>query len=71
MPPMNKSSQWMLKSPFSRRFLVVDGIMDYPTIISITEAELDLDALLASVTLPSTGAAAMFSGIVRGVTEPW
>ncbi len=44
-------------------------MMDYPTITSITEAELDLDELLARVTLPSTGAAAMFSGIVRGVTE--
>jgi molybdopterin synthase catalytic subunit len=42
--------------------------MDYPTIISITKAELDLDALLARVTLVSTGAAAIFTGIVRGVT---
>jgi molybdopterin synthase catalytic subunit len=39
-----------------------------PTIISITEDELDLDALLAAITLPSTGAAAVFSGMVRGVT---
>jgi molybdopterin synthase catalytic subunit len=39
-----------------------------PTIISITEGELDLDALLAAITLPSTGAAAVFSGMVRGVT---
>jgi molybdopterin synthase catalytic subunit len=43
--------------------------MDYPTIISITESELDLNALLANVTLPSTGAAAIFSGIVRGFTS--
>jgi len=43
--------------------------MDYPTITSITEMELDLDALIARVTLPSTGAAAIFSGIVRGMTE--
>jgi MoaE-MoaD fusion protein len=43
--------------------------MEYPTITSITEAELDLDALVARVTLPSTGAAVMFSGIVRGITE--
>lgn len=42
--------------------------MDYPTIISITEAELDLDTLLASVTLTSSGAAVIFSGIVRGST---
>jgi molybdopterin synthase catalytic subunit len=43
--------------------------MDYPTIISITEDELKLDELIAQVTLPSTGAAAVFSGIVRGITE--
>jgi molybdopterin synthase catalytic subunit len=42
--------------------------MDYPTIISITESELDLDTLLASVTLTSSGAAVIFSGIVRGST---
>jgi molybdopterin synthase catalytic subunit len=42
--------------------------MEYPTITSITEAELDLDALIAQVTLPSTGAAVVFSGIVRGIT---
>lgn len=41
----------------------------FPTIISITEAELNLDELLASVTIPSTGAAAIFSGIVRGETS--
>jgi len=43
--------------------------MNYPTIISITEAPLDLDTLLASVTLSSSGAAAIFSGIVRGLTS--
>lgn len=42
---------------------------DFPTIISITEDELDLNALIAQVTLPSTGAAAVFTGMVRGVTE--
>jgi len=43
--------------------------MEYPTILSITEAPLDLDALLAQVTLPTTGAAAVFTGMVRGVTS--
>ena len=43
--------------------------MDAPTIVSITEAELDLNTWLARVTLPSTGAAAIFSGIMRGVTS--
>jgi molybdopterin synthase catalytic subunit len=41
----------------------------YPTIFSITEAELDLDALLAEITLPSTGAACFFTGMVRGETQ--
>ena len=59
----------MRKSPFFLRFLVAEGNMDYPTITSITEKELDLNALTAQVTLPSTGAAVMFSGIVRGITE--
>jgi len=43
--------------------------MDNPTIVSITEDVLDLDLLLAQVTLPSTGAAAMFTGMVRGKTN--
>ena len=59
----------MLKLPFPPLFQVDDGIMDKPTITSITKKELDLDALIAQVTLPSTGAAVMFSGIVRGITE--
>ena len=43
--------------------------MDYPTICSITENEIDLNALVESITLPSTGAAAIFTGMVRGVTS--
>jgi MoaE-MoaD fusion protein len=43
--------------------------MPFPEIFSITEAELDLDALLDAITLPSTGAAAIFTGMVRGVTS--
>lgn len=42
--------------------------MNFPTIFSITEDEIDLDALLAQITLDSTGAAAIFTGVVRGVT---
>ncbi|MCE9647420.1 MAG: molybdenum cofactor biosynthesis protein MoaE [Chloroflexi bacterium] len=41
----------------------------HPTIYSITESEIDLDDLLAKVTLTSTGAAAIFAGMVRGVTS--
>jgi len=40
-----------------------------PTIFSITESEIDLSGLLAQITLPSTGAAAIFTGMVRGETK--
>ncbi len=42
--------------------------MDYPTIITITDEELAIDTLLAQVSIPTSGAAAVFTGIVRGVT---
>lgn len=42
--------------------------MTFPLITSITEEEIDLNALLDAITLPSTGAAAIFTGMVRGVT---
>ncbi len=41
---------------------------NFPTIYSITEAEIDLNDLLDKITLTSTGAAAIFTGMVRGVT---
>jgi molybdopterin synthase catalytic subunit len=40
-----------------------------PTIFSITEDEIDLNDLLAKITLTSTGAAAIFTGMVRGETK--
>lgn len=40
----------------------------FPTIFAITESELDLNGLLAQITLESTGAAAVFTGMVRGQT---
>ena len=43
--------------------------MTYPTIYSITESEIDLNSLLAQITLTSTGAAAIFTGMVRGETR--
>jgi molybdopterin synthase catalytic subunit len=43
--------------------------MEFPTIFSITEEELDLNDLLARITLTSTGAAAIFTGMVRGETR--
>ena len=43
--------------------------MEFPTIFSITEDEIDLNDLLARITLTSTGAAAIFTGMVRGETS--
>ncbi|KAA3647945.1 MAG: molybdopterin converting factor [Chloroflexi bacterium] len=40
-----------------------------PTFFEITEKEIDLNSLLESITLPSTGAAVFFSGMVRAVTQ--
>jgi len=40
-----------------------------PTIYAITEEALELDKLVAQVTLPTTGAVCVFSGIVRAVTS--
>ncbi len=40
-----------------------------PTHLDITEDELDLNALLASIVLPTTGAACVFTGVVRAQTE--
>jgi molybdopterin synthase catalytic subunit len=42
---------------------------EHPTVFRITEAELDLDGLLQQITLPSTGAACLFTGMVRGLTS--
>jgi len=43
--------------------------MSFPTVLSITEAAIDLNDLLARITLPTTGAAAIFTGMVREVTR--
>jgi molybdopterin synthase catalytic subunit len=43
--------------------------VDFPTIFSITESELDLNDLLGQITLPTTGAACIFSGMVRRITK--
>jgi molybdopterin converting factor subunit 1 len=48
---------------------VSGGAATPPTRFQITEAPLDLNALLEDIVLPSTGAACVFTGIVRGRTE--
>ena len=42
---------------------------DLPTIFAITEEQLDLDDLVARITMPTTGAACCFTGMVRGETR--
>jgi MoaE-MoaD fusion protein len=48
---------------------VSGGTADFPTELHIVNDPIDLDDLLAKITLPSTGAAAIFAGMVRGVTR--
>jgi molybdopterin synthase catalytic subunit len=43
--------------------------MKYPTVFFVTEAALDLNDLLEQITLPTTGAACFFTGMVRGITS--
>lgn len=40
-----------------------------PTLFSITNDPIDLNALVAQITLPTTGAACVFTGMVRGETK--
>jgi molybdopterin converting factor subunit 1 len=42
---------------------------EYPQIIAIVENEIDINKILAMVTLSTTGATCIFSGIVREVTS--
>lgn len=42
--------------------------INFPLVVSITDEVLDINVLLDKITLPSTGAAAIFTGMVRGVT---
>lgn len=48
---------------------VSGGSNTQPTSFRITESPLDLNALLDEIVLPSTGAACVFTGVVRGRTE--
>ncbi len=58
-PPVSGGSISDLQSPVSI----------FPTIFKITNDPIDLNALVASITLPTSGAACLFTGMVRGVTR--
>jgi molybdopterin converting factor subunit 1 len=49
-------------------FPPVSGGSELPTVLKIVEGALDLDSLVAEITLPTTGAACIFTGMVRGQT---
>ena len=44
-------------------------IVKFPTIVTIVDHEIDLNWIIEQITLQTTGAACIFSGIVRGVTS--
>lgn len=48
---------------------VSGGDMSYPEICRVVDHQIDLDELLASITLPTTGGICTFTGTVRGVSE--
>jgi molybdopterin synthase catalytic subunit len=50
-------------------FPPVSGGASGSTLLRITEEPLDLNDLLASIVLPTTGAACVFTGVVRQITE--
>jgi molybdopterin synthase catalytic subunit len=50
-------------------FPPVTGGSGLPTVVQITYDVLNLDELVQKVTLPTTGAVAIFSGVVRGSTR--
>ncbi len=49
-------------------FPPVSGGGDLPTILKVTHDPLDLDSLVEQITLETTGAVCVFSGMVRGIT---
>src|SRR5215213_1583210 len=48
---------------------VSGGSGDYPEICRLAPEPLDLDELVAAITMPATGAVCVFSGMVRGETQ--
>jgi MoaE-MoaD fusion protein len=50
-------------------FPPVSGGMDFPEVLQLADEPLDLDGLLAAITIPATGAVCVFSGMVRGETR--
>jgi MoaE-MoaD fusion protein len=49
---------------------VSGGQVDLPEIVRLADAPIDHDELIAAITTPATGAVCIFSGMVRGETDP-
>jgi molybdopterin converting factor subunit 1 len=47
---------------------VSGGTDDLPTIILLTEDKIEMEALIRKITLPTSGASAVFTGMVREIT---
>jgi MoaE-MoaD fusion protein len=50
-------------------FPAVSGGAGGPTILKVTDDSINIDELVAAITLPTTGAACVFSGMVRARTD--
>lgn len=50
-------------------FPPVSGGAEFPTILQVTGEKIDMDDLVARITLDTTGAACLFTGMVRGQTK--
>ena len=50
-------------------FPPVSGGEEPPTVVMVTEEVLDLDALVARIVAPTTGAVCLFTGVVRAKTQ--
>jgi molybdopterin synthase catalytic subunit len=48
---------------------VSGGDGNHPELCRLSDSPVDMDALIAAVTVPATGAVCMFSGMVRGETK--
>ena len=41
---------------------------EYPTVFQVTDGAIDTDEIISNISLPTTGAVCIFSGMVRGIT---
>ncbi len=50
-------------------FPPVSGGSEFPTICTVTHRPINIDSLVKKITLDSTGAVAVFTGVIRGITK--